>query len=184
MLPVMLDIEAMPVVLVGDGEAALRRLRLLEEAGAADIRVYLPEGALPELRAAAGARACDGLPDRAAIGAARALFVAESPAAARLAAMARQAGVLVNVEDVTGLCDFYTPSVVRRGDLVIAVSTRGKSPGLARRIRQKIEAMFGPEWAGRLTEIGRLRQSWQAEGADMATIARRTGEWIERNHWL
>jgi precorrin-2 dehydrogenase/sirohydrochlorin ferrochelatase len=184
MLPIMLDVSAGPVLLVGSGVAALRRLRLLEEAGAGDIRLYPGGDALPALLAAAGKRLRTGLPDRAAIREALVLFVAESDAAQELAATARDCGTLVNVEDVKALCDFYTPSVIRRGDLAISVSTNGVSPGVARRIRRRIENIFGPEWAGRLAEIGRLRQGWRADGASMAAVAERTNEWIERSGWL
>jgi precorrin-2 dehydrogenase/sirohydrochlorin ferrochelatase len=184
MLPIMLDLSFGAVILVGGGKAALRRLRLLEESGAGDIRVYPGEDAMPELCEAAGARACKGLPDVAAIRAARALFVAEAPEAAALAATAREFGVLVNVEDVKALCDFYTPSVVRRGRLAIAISTEGASPGLARRIRQKIESLFGLEWGPKLDALAALRAGWQAQGLDMAAITARTDEWIERNGGL
>lgn len=184
MLPIMLDVSAGPVLLVGGGAAALRRLRLLEESGAKDIRVYLGDGALPALRQAARHRVHTGLPDATTIRGALALFVAGSDAAAELAATARECGTLVNVEDVKALCDFYTPSVIRRGDLAISVSTHGVSPGLARRIRHRIEDMFGPEWAARLKEIGSLRQLWRAEGLDMAAVAEQTDDWIERSGWL
>lgn len=184
MLPIMLDLSAGLVVLVGGGPAALRRLRLLQEAGANDISLFVPDKALADLEQASGVRLFRGLPDEATIASARILFVADAPEAAQLAATARRLGVLVNVEDVKALCDFYTPSVVRRGDLAISVSTHGASPGVARRIRQKIEQVFGAEWGEKLEEIACLRKEWQAQGQDMAGIARRTDEWIERNGLL
>lgn len=184
MLPIMLDLSAGPVILVGSGAAALRRLQLLQEAGANDISLFVRDAILADLQQTAGVRLFKGLPDEAAIARARLLFVADVPEAADLAATARRLGVLVNVEDVKALCDFYTPSVVRRGDLTISVSTHGASPGVARRIRQKIERIFGVEWSGRLEEIARLRKEWQAEGLGMAEISGRTDEWIERNGLL
>ena len=55
---------------------------------------------------------------------------------------AQRRGVLCNVVDVPDLCDFYYPAVVNRGDLQIAVSTAGKSPSLAQKIRQQLEKQF------------------------------------------
>lgn len=184
MLPIMLDVSVGSVLLVGSGAAALRRLTFLEDSGATDIRVYAGEDALPELLAAAGARARRGLPTEADIRGAKVLFVADGEAGDRLAASARQWGVLVNVEDVKALCDFYTPSVIRRGDLTIAVSTQGVSPGLARRIRGRIAEIFGPEWALRLKQIGDLRREWRAQGSSTAAVAEQTNAWIDESGWI
>lgn len=67
-------------------------------------------------------------------------------------------GALCNVVDVPDLCDFYYPSVVRRGDLQIAVSTAGQSPSLAQKIRQQLEKQFGPGYAAWVTELGETRK--------------------------
>lgn len=71
---------------------------------------------------------------------------------------AQQRGVLCNVVDVPDLCDFFYPSVVRRGDLQIAVSTAGKSPSLAQKIRQQLDKQFGPGYAAWVAELGETRQ--------------------------
>lgn len=70
---------------------------------------------------------------------------------------AERRGVLCNVVDVPDLCDFFYPSVVRRGDLQIAVSTAGKSPSLAQKIRQQLERQFGPAYAEWVRELGETR---------------------------
>src|SRR5215472_8916559 len=57
---------------------------------------------------------------------------------------AQRRGVLANVVDDPPRCDFYYPAVVRRGALQIAVSTDGKSPALAQRLRKRMEEEFGP----------------------------------------
>jgi precorrin-2 dehydrogenase/sirohydrochlorin ferrochelatase len=75
----------------------------------------------------------------------------------RVAADAEAAGVLVNVVDRTSLCDFIAPAVVRRDDLVIAISTSGASPALAKRLRRQLEDELGPEYALALQLLGRLR---------------------------
>ena len=71
---------------------------------------------------------------------------------------AQKLGVLCNIVDVPDLCDFYYPSVVRRGELQIAISTAGASPSLAKRLRQRFEQEFGPEYAQWLRELRRRRQ--------------------------
>lgn len=71
---------------------------------------------------------------------------------------AQSRGILCNVVDVPDLCDFFYPSVVRRGDLQIAVSTAGQSPSLAQKIRQQLEKQFGPGYAAWVTELGETRK--------------------------
>jgi len=71
---------------------------------------------------------------------------------------AQKRGVLCNVVDVPDRCDFYYPSVVRRGDLQIAVSTAGQSPSLAQLIRKQIEKQFGPAYAAWVSELGETRR--------------------------
>jgi precorrin-2 dehydrogenase/sirohydrochlorin ferrochelatase len=71
---------------------------------------------------------------------------------------AREKGVLVNAVDQPPDCDFIVPSILKRGDLQIAISTSGKSPALARRIRKRLEAQFGQEYETFLAMMGRLRK--------------------------
>ena len=66
--------------------------------------------------------------------------------------------VLCNVVDDPAHCDFYYGSLVRRGDLQIAISTAGKSPALAQRIRKILEKQFGPEYEDWLTTLGEARE--------------------------
>lgn len=67
-------------------------------------------------------------------------------------------GVLCNVVDDPDLCDFFYPSIVRRGDLQIAVSTAGQSPSLAQKIRQQLEKQFGPAYEAWVTQLGETRK--------------------------
>lgn len=66
-------------------------------------------------------------------------------------------GILCNIVDIPPLCNFYAPSVISQGDLKIAISTNGRSPTLAKRIRQKLEPEFGKEYALFLRYLGKLR---------------------------
>jgi precorrin-2 dehydrogenase / sirohydrochlorin ferrochelatase len=73
-------------------------------------------------------------------------------------AEAESTGVLINAVDDPPFCDFYFPSVVRRGDLQIAISTAGHSPALAQRLRKEINALLPPDTGDWLAELGNLRR--------------------------
>lgn len=75
---------------------------------------------------------------------------------------AEQRQMLCNVVDVTHLCNFILPSIVRHGDLAIAVSTGGASPALARRIRLSLGECYGDEYAVALKLLGALREELKA----------------------
>ena len=66
-------------------------------------------------------------------------------------------GILVNIADSPELCSFLVPSVVERGDLIISISTCGKSPALAKKIREELEDRYGIEYAEFLSIMGKLR---------------------------
>jgi len=185
MLPIVLDVGTLRIVLVGEGEAALKRLELLDAAGAAHLEVY-SEAPEAGFAARAGNRLRGKRPSSEALEAAQVVLIAGLPEdeAARVAAAARKAGRLVNTEDVKALCDFHVPSMVRRGDLLLTVSTGGKSPGLARRLRRYLEGLFGPDWAGRLQDLAERRDAWREEGLDMSEIGRRTEAHIDEKGWL
>ncbi len=116
----------------------------------------------------------------------RLLFVAGLPReqAGPLAARARALGVLVNVEDDTALCDFHVPAIVRRGDLLLSISTGGRSPGLARLLREWLANRFGPEWGDYLDHAGRSRAAWLAEGLPGSEVSRRTRALAEDRRWF
>jgi precorrin-2 dehydrogenase / sirohydrochlorin ferrochelatase len=185
MLPLVVDLAGLRVLLIGDGAAALRRLELLDEAGARDLAVYAERPA-PALARRAGNRLRRRLPTSAELAAARLVFISDrgAPATPGLAATARAAGALVHVEDAPALSDLQAPAVLRRGALTIAVSTGGASPGLAVQVKRFLNRLFGPEWGERLDRLAALRQDWRRSGADAATLSRRTEAWIERQGWL
>lgn len=185
MLPISVDLARIRVVLVGDGAAARRQLASLDEGGAGALEIYAP---LPEptLVAMAGARLRRRLPHAVEIARAQLVFVAgvAEPIASEIRRIANAAGALLNVEDNRERSDFHSAAVFRRGDLTVAISTGGKSPGLAALMRRVLEQRFGPEWGVRLDEIAALRQGWREAGAGPAAIGRWTREWIGRRGWL
>lgn len=164
MLPIILNPETARVGLIGTGEALQRRESLLAAAGFVPVRIEA-EGALTEISV---------------------LFVAglDPQASEDWAKKARTAGILVNVEDVPHLCDFHVPAIVRRGDLVFSVSTKGRSPALARRLREWLEQTFGPEWTGRLEELGTARDRLLAKNVHGEELAKAIRAIIDEKGWL
>ncbi len=185
MFPVTLDVPRVGVALAGDGPAAVRRLAGLDAAGATRVTVFAAAPG-PALTEAAGERLVRRLPGAADLIDVRLLLIAGlgEKVSSALAATARAMGVLVNVEDRAPWCDFPVPSVIRRGDLVLTISTNGRSPGLARRLRRFLEALFGPEWGGRVDEVATRRAAWRSAGAEAATVARLTDAHVARRGWL
>lgn len=184
MLPILMDTSDQPILLIGDGRPAESRLAFLDGAGA-DVRVFAgtPSEALRE---AAGDRLVAGDPDARDFEAAAMVFIAGLPDDVSKVwyDKAKAAGALVNVEDVKPLCDFHVPSLLRRGDLTVTISTGGKSPGLARRLRRYLEDLLPPVWSERLDEIADLRNGWRAEGASLAEVSKRTDAFIDKQGWL
>ena len=76
----------------------------------------------------------------------------------RVARACRKKKILVNVVDDPELCDFYVPAVVQRGPLQIAISTEGKSPLFARRLREELEKVIPHSTGTVLEKLGRIRQ--------------------------
>ena len=125
------------------------------------------------------------LPSPAEIAGAQLVFVAgtDDATARAIRRVAKAAGVLINVEDDRPKSDFHSAAVIRRGDLTVAVSTNGRSPGLAALMRQVLDYRIGPDWEMRLDEIASLRQAWRNAGDDPAAVGRRTREWALERGW-
>jgi siroheme synthase-like protein len=75
--------------------------------------------------------------------------------------------VLVNVVDDAENSDFIVPSCLRRGDLTVAVSTGGKSPALARKIRSRLQKEMGEEYAALVSIIGEVRSEMKRQGVEV-----------------
>ena len=95
--------------------------------------------------------------------------------------LARKRKMNINVADVPPLCDFYFGSVIRRGPLQVMISTNGKGPRVANRVRRQIEAGLPPDVGQAIENIGSLRAQLRkiANGSDAATVKRRM-EWMVR----
>ena len=185
MIAVALDPTALPIAVAGREETALRRFLVLRAAGASDILLFSdrPDEAL---RCAAGDALRLGLPGPTDLAGLRVLWIAGLPedSSAELAALARAAQVLVNVEDRPALCDFHNVAEVRRGDLLLTVSTGGASPGLAARIRARLADEYGPEWADRLALLRDHRVAWRRDQRAPAELAALTDALLQAQGWL
>jgi precorrin-2 dehydrogenase / sirohydrochlorin ferrochelatase len=185
MFPVALNLQTIRVLLVGKGELLEKRLAYLDEDKAQYIRVF-SDNASESLQKAAGDRLVPRLPNDDDIASARVVLVAGLPRdeAEKIARRVRDAGRLVNVEDINDLCDFYFTANVRRGDLVIAVSTSGASPTLARKARDAIARLFGPEWEERTRILAELRLALKAKGAGFKEVIDATEAKLKNEGWL
>lgn len=185
MFPILIDPMRVPIMLIGNGAQVLRRLALIDETAAARVAVFAANPSA-ELVDAAGDRLIRRWPRKQEILPGSIVFVGDlAPEKARgWAVVTARIGAFLNVEDVTALCDFHSPAFFRRGDLVVSVSTGGKSPGLAGRLKRYLESLIGPEWAGRLDELAEARRRWRHHGVDVPTLARLTDDLIARKGWL
>ena len=182
MIPIALSPEFLNIGLAGRGTALRRRLSLLRDGGAKHLAVFCDQSDA-ELPDVTPLGRLPGPHDMAALGVLWITGLALHEAAA-LAAQARALHVLVNVEDQPKLCDFHSVAELRRGDLLITVSTGGRSPGLARCVRDWLARQFGPEWANRANEIGAQRQNWRRDGTSAAEVGTRTDALANSAGWL
>lgn len=153
--PISYDVAARFVVVAGNGEQALQKLRLLARTEA---RLVLcapaPSAELVAFALAHDVEHVPVEPDARRLASAALLFVATGDAVddARLALTGRAAGVPVNVVDRPQISDFAVPAIVDRAPIAIAISTDGHAPVLAQKVRAAIEALLPPAF-GRLGEL-------------------------------
>ncbi|HEX7853923.1 MAG TPA: siroheme synthase [Sphingobium sp.] len=140
-LPVFLRLTDRPVILVGTGETADAKRRLLERAGAQLVG--------EETDATLAIIACEEMGEKEA-------------AAERL----RARGILLNVVDRPDLCDFTMPAIVDRDPVLIAVGTGGASAGLAKAVRQRIERLLPPGLGALAQALDRAKTTLRARWPD------------------
>lgn len=165
--PIFLNIRGKRCVVVGGGLVALRKVKALLE-HEASVKVISPE-LCPELSQLAKSRAIQVLQKNYNGGDLQGAFIAiaatdDGEINNKVAEEARAKGVLVNVVDDSEHSDFIVPSQLRRGDITIAVSTAGKSPALARKIRTRLEKDFGTEYASLALLVDEVRSELKRQG--------------------
>jgi precorrin-2 dehydrogenase/sirohydrochlorin ferrochelatase len=161
LFPMFVKLDGCKCVVVGAGRIASQKLGSLLLAGA-DVQIIAP-AANDEIRQLAASRrvtwtAVEFQPEHL-IGAS--LVIAATGNAVVNECVfraARERSVLCNAVDEPERCDFFYPAVVRRGDLQIAISTAGKSPALAQRIRRELEQEFDATYIAWLNWLGTVRE--------------------------
>jgi uroporphyrin-III C-methyltransferase/precorrin-2 dehydrogenase/sirohydrochlorin ferrochelatase len=171
-LPVFLDLRTGPVLLVGAGDLARAKLRLLAAAGA-HVRWFATDGHhdVSGLNAADAARIefGEGDPLTADLSGVIAILCAGAgDVGPAMSARAKAVGLPVNVMDDLAHSTFIFPAIVDRGDVVVAVGTGGASPVVARRVRETIEALLPARIGDLATFIGRWRKSIHARIPEFA----------------
>lgn len=167
--PIFLDIKGKPCVVIGGGDVAERKVESLLESGA-KVSVISPK-LTPALKKLASKKKIEYCPKPYEPGDLEGFFLAYSATNNTevnrvVFREAKKQGILLNVVDVPELCNFIVPSVVSRGDLLIAISTSGKSPAMAKKIRQQLEKEFGREYAIFLEMMGRIREKVLTKSAE------------------
>ena len=165
--PIIMDLKDKKVIVVGGGNVARRKVTTLLDCGA-DVHIiskdlcpllkaYEKEGKVTVLGI--------GLKGYELDGAHMVIAATDDPVEnSRIGRIAKERGILVNVVDQPADCNFIVPSIVRRGDLIIAVSTSGKSPALAGKLRKELESRYGREYEAYLNLMGELRGQIIAKG--------------------
>jgi len=158
--PVFLDLQNRPCLVVGGGAVGLRKVKTLLECGAV-VTVVSPQadGQLLAL-SRKGSLSLRQRPYRT--GDLKGMFLVIGATNSkklnlRINREAQEAGLLCNIADLPEACHFILPSIVKRGDLTIAISTAGKSPAFAKKLRQDLEKKFGPEIEVFLDLMGAIR---------------------------
>lgn len=144
-LPLFVRLTGRTVILVGDGEAAAAKRRLLERAGAV-------VSADPTAHAALAIVALEG--------------ESSDAEAAHVAALLKARGLLVNVVDRPALCDFTLPAIVDRDPVLVAIGTGGASAGLAKALRQHLETLLPADMGALANALHAARDRLRATFAD------------------
>lgn len=160
--PILMDLEGRRVLVVGGGRVAERKVRSLLEFGACvDVVSRALSPALEDLQGEGRVRWAAREFQEAQLEGMTLVVAAtdDSETNRGVSASARKQGIPVNAVDQPEDCTFIVPAVVRRGDLVLAVSTSGRSPALAKRIREDLQAQYGPEYSAFLNLMRWVRRN-------------------------
>ncbi len=171
-----LRIAGRPVLVVGAGAVAARKVGALLDAGA-HVTVVAPEigvevaalaraGRIRVVERAFGAQDVEG--GFLVVGA-----TDDDSVNRQVAEAAAASGALVNIVDRPELCMYTVPATVRRGHLTLAVATDGRCPTLARAIRERLERQFGPEYGAALDRLAAVRERLMAARLESVRVAER-----------
>ncbi len=164
--PVNLDIQNRNCLVVGGGRVGVRKVGTLVQCGAS-VTVVSPE-VLPKIiqMAKEGDILLKTRPYRSSDLVGMFLVIGATDDEAlnrRIHADAEAGNLLCNIADRPKICNFILPSIIQRGDFVMAISTAGKSPAFAKHVRKNLETRFGPEYGHLLDLMGAIRAGLLAE---------------------
>lgn len=165
MLPIVLNIASQKYVIIGKGNAFERRVDLVRNSKVSAENLFINPKTIPKKSI---------------------VFIAgiSVEEAQKHIISAHQIGALVNIEDVPSLCDFHMPALVRRGDLLITISTGGRSPALSRLLKHQLEKEYGAEWEGRLDHMADKRSEWRKQGMTPAQISSAAQNLVKEQGWI
>jgi siroheme synthase-like protein len=160
LLPVMLRVQGKCCVVIGGGEVAAQKVRQLLECGA-EVVIVSPD-LCDELMALARSGQVRWLPqpyEASVLDGAFLVFACTDDNAVNRQVFAdcEARRLWCNVVDVPDLCSFFMPSILRRGELIVAVSTSGNSPAFARQVRLFLESVLGDEFGTLTALLGELK---------------------------
>lgn len=162
MYPIFLKLEGVKCLVVGGGEVASRKIKALLECGASVLATSHEFNAeIKDLASSDNLRLDQRcFIDKDLEGMLIVIVATDDMDVNKsISKKAMERGLLVNVVDQPELCNFYVPSSLTRGDLKIAISTAGKSPATAKKIREFLEEQFDDSWADLLKEFGEARDN-------------------------
>lgn len=173
--PISIDLTGRRCVVIGGGSVAERKVETLLEFGARVV-VTSPQFTqrLLDMEREGSVELIRGTYEPGVLKDAFLVIAATDDREANnaVSADAQRAGILVNVVDDPELCTFFVPASVRRGDLIVSVSSSARSPFLARRVKEQLESVIGPEY-GELAELmGWVRDEVKTMYGDQAERTR------------
>ncbi|EGB13690.1 siroheme synthase [Pseudodesulfovibrio mercurii] len=160
--PIFVNLENKGCLVVGAGEVGKRKIQSLVDSGAGRVTIIDTREADPEMAPILDLPNvdfhCREFADDDLDGKFLVIACTSSEAVNwRISNLCRDRGILCNIVDQPEKCSFIVPATVKRGDLTVAISTAGRSPAMAKRIRKELQESFGDEYAGLLTCMGRIR---------------------------
>jgi siroheme synthase-like protein len=169
--PILLNIQGKKCLVVGGGEVALRKVQMLVEHGA-NVEIVSPTFC-PELNQLVKDVTIQAIHRDYKTKDLNDVFLAvaatdDIKTNEKVATEARKIGILVNVVDKSDISDFIVPSYFRRGDIIVAVSTSGRSPALARKIRGELERDFKAEYAQLAVIANEVRNELKQRGVTVS----------------
>jgi siroheme synthase-like protein len=169
--PILLNIQGKKCLVVGGGEVALRKAQMLVEHGA-NVEIVSPTFC-PELNQLVKDGTIQAIHRDYQTEDLNDAFLAvaatdDIKTNEKVATEARKIGILVNVVDKPDISDFIVPSYFRRGDIIVAVSTSGRSPALARKIRGELERDFKAEYAQLAVIASEVRSELKQRGVTVS----------------